>query len=118
MKIDPVNTFSNEATLGWAKRPHTPGTRLVSEGLACFGAVSAAGCIHEPHVVGTKQKSTSMECFLWINTILGKLETSISGAYHAVDFKRTAYRYFAEFTYLFNRRIDLAVIMPRLIRAG
>jgi len=116
VKIDLVKTFSNEEVLAWAKRTLVPGTMVVSDGLACFAAVTEAGCIHEPHVVGKKQKSTSMECFLWINTVLGNLKTSISGTYHAVDFKRNAYRYFAEFTYLFNRRFDLSAIMPRLIK--
>jgi transposase-like protein len=116
VKIEPVKTFSNEEVLAWANRSLVPGTIVVSDGLACFSAVTDIGCIHEPHVVGTKQKSTSMECFLWINTVLGNLKTSISGTYHAVDFKRNAFRYFAEFTYLFNRRFDLSGIMPRLIR--
>ena len=33
------------------------GTRVVSDGLACFHGVTAAGCVHEPVVVGRPRSS-------------------------------------------------------------
>jgi len=112
-----VETFSRAEVAAWAKQSLVKGTIVVSDGLDCFLAVKDAGCEHERIVVGKERKSTSMECFKWINTILGNLKTSLSGTYHAIDAKKCAYRYFAEFQYLFNRRFNLSSILPRLIYA-
>ena len=90
-------------------------TTVVSDGLACFTAVTKAGCQHEQEVVGKKRKSTDMSCFLWVNTILGNLKTAINGTYHSFDFEKYGNRYLAEMQYRFNRRFDLAVILPRLL---
>ena len=59
-----------------------------------------------------------MDCFSWINTVLGNLKNAITGTYHAFDFEKYAHRYLGEFQYRFNRRFDLAAMLPRLIRAA
>ena len=56
--------------------------------------------------------------FHWVNTLLGNLKTALSGTYHAINHARYAHRYLAEFTYRFNRRFDLAAMVPRLLRAA
>jgi hypothetical protein len=56
-------------------------------------------------MAGRKPKDVPQ--FNWINTILGKLKTSLSGCYHASSFRKYAARYLAEFCYRFNRRFDL-----------
>ena len=53
-----------------------------------------------------------------INTLLGNLKTALSGTYHAFDFVKYAHRYLAEAQYRFNRRFNLASILPRLLRAA
>ncbi|MEY4589700.1 MAG: hypothetical protein RL497_1776, partial [Pseudomonadota bacterium] len=39
------------------------------------------------------------------------------GTYHAFDFSKYAARYLAEFQYRFNRRFDMASMVPRLLFA-
>ena len=56
--------------------------------------------------------------FHWINTVLGNLKTSLSGAYHAFGFQKYAARYLAAFSYRFNRRFDLRVLPTRLLIAA
>jgi len=53
----------------------------------------------------------------WVNTLLGNLKRSVAGTYHAFDHAKCARRYLAEFAYRFNRRFDLAGMLPRLLRA-
>jgi hypothetical protein len=53
-------------------------TPVASDGLACFTAVTTAGCTHEPTVVGGRKPKDLPE-FQWINTVLGNLKTSLSG---------------------------------------
>lgn len=115
--LRPVKTFSSAEIECWAKASLAAGTTVVSDGLACFRAVEAAGCTHQPQVVGTTRKSTDMPCFTWVNTVLGNLKTAISGTYHAFAFRKYAHRYLSEVQYRFNRRFDLAAMLRRLLRA-
>lgn len=113
-----VSAFSREEVSEWAKRSLSAYTTVVSDGLACFRAVTEAGCVHNPTIVGKGRKSTDIACFNWVNTILGNLKTSISGTYHAFDFEKYGARYLAEVQYRFNQRTDLRGMLSRLITAA
>lgn len=112
-----VKAFSQQEIKQWARQRLVPGTQVVSDGLSCFTAVVQADCVHARNIVG-KKKSTKMDCFTWINTILGNLKTAITGTYHTFDFEKYPHRYLGEYQYRFNRRFDLAAMLPRLIRAA
>jgi hypothetical protein len=43
-RITAVSGFSSEAIAEWAKRHLAPGSKVLSDGLACFRAVTTAGC--------------------------------------------------------------------------
>lgn len=113
----PVTAFSSAELAAWAVRHVSPRSVVVSDGLHCFRAVTAAGCEHQPKVVGGGRKSTDMSCFNWINTILGNLKTTIAGTCHAFAFDKYAGRYLAEVQYRFNRRFDLRSMFGRLLHA-
>lgn len=113
-----VKAFSLEEVSTWARRHLSAASTVISDGLACFAGVTAAGAVHEPLVVGTKRKSVDMPCFKWINTVLGNLKTATSGTYHAFNFGKYGFRYLSEAQYRFNRRFDLTAILPRLLRAA
>jgi hypothetical protein len=56
-KLSPVEGFSLNAIEQWAKSNLAPGSCVHSDGLACFNAVTAAGCTHERTVIaGRKPK--------------------------------------------------------------
>lgn len=113
-----VKAFSNAEIKVWADRSLVPATTVVSDGLWCFQSVTQAGCTQQREVVGPGRKSTDMECFSWVNTILGNLKNAINGTYNAFDFDKYAHRYLGEFQYRFNRRFDLANLLPRMIVAA
>lgn len=113
-----VKSFSLAEVKDWSAKHLATSATVVSDGLACFTAVTTAGCVHEPEVVGKQRKSTDMPSFQWINTVLGNLKTSISGTYHSFNFHKYGYRYLSETQYRFNRRFDLTTILPRLLRAA
>ena len=52
--------------------------------------------------------------FHWVNTVLGNVKTSLSGAYHAFGFSKYAERYLGAIAYRFNRRFDLHALPNRL----
>src|SRR3954466_6160690 len=47
LKLRRVASFCNHALAGVAKRSLDPNCEVVSDGLACFGAVKEAGCKHQ-----------------------------------------------------------------------
>jgi len=116
--FSPLKAFSNQELKGWATQTLAPSTLVVTDGLWCFSAVTQAGCVHEPNIVGKGRRSTSLECFTWVNTILGNLKTAITGTYHAFNFEKYPHRYLGEYQYRFNRRFDLAAMLPRLLVAA
>ena len=89
IKLTPVTGFTTEAIAAWAKSHLAADCRVTSDGLTCFAAVSAAGCQHHPIVAGGRKPSELPE-FRWVNTVLGNVKTSLSGAYHAFDFSKYA----------------------------
>ena len=89
------------------------GSTVVSDGLGCFRGVVQAGCTHVPVAAAEHGHSEKLACFRWVNTTLANIKNSITGTYRAVR-KKHAQRTLAEFEYRFNRRFDLAAIIPRL----
>ena len=116
-KLSPVAGFSLNAIEQWAKSNLAPGSCVHSDGLACFSAVTAAGCTHERSVVAGR-KPKELPQFKWVNTLLGNLKTSLSGSYHAFDFSKYATRYLGAFAYRFNRRFDLRTLHAHLLIAA
>lgn len=117
VRLTPVPGFTLTAISAWAKVHLAPGSTVFSDGLACFGAVTEAGCTHQPTVMAGRKPKEVPE-FRWINTVLGNLKTSLSGCHHAFDFQKYAVRYLAAFSYRFNRRFDLGTLHERLLIAA
>lgn len=116
-KLTLVPGFTLTAIAQWANDHLAPGSKVFSDGLGCFSAVTTAGCTHQVTVVGGRKPNDLPE-FKWINTVLGNLKTSLSGSYHAFAFRKYGARYLAAFTYRFNRRFDLQTLPARLLAAA
>jgi len=114
LKLDLVSGFSTEAIAKWAKASLLPNATVLSDGLACFAAVTEAGCIHTPKVVGAL-KPRELPEFKWVNTLLGNLKTTLAGAFKALKFSKYAQAYLAAFAYRFNHRFNLRDLIATLI---
>ena len=112
-----VKGFRKAVLRGWAARHLHPGTRVQSDGLACFRGVAEAGCEHVATVTGGGPGSCEEPRLRWVNTMLGNVKRSIDGTYHAIDVKHVP-RYLAAFSYRFNRRYQLVDLVPRLVYAS
>jgi hypothetical protein len=64
-------------------------------------------------ITGSGAAAARTQTFKWVNTALGNIRAAITGTNHAINAKRVP-RYLAEFEYRFNRRYDLAAMIPRL----
>jgi transposase-like protein len=116
-KLTPISGFTSVAIAEWAKANLEPDCEVLSDGLACFAAVSEAGCEHQVIVAGGRKPKELPE-FLWLNIILGNLKTSLSGTYHAFKFAKYASRYLAAFAYRFNHRFQLDKLPMNLFMAA
>ena len=79
--------------------------------------VADAGCAHQVVKTGSGPKAARSPAFKWVYTALGNIKAAITGTYRAINRKHVP-RYLAEFEYRFNRRYDLAAIIPRLTWAA
>jgi hypothetical protein len=116
-KFTQLPGFTRKALADWARANLSPASTVLSDGLACFAGVTDAGCAHQPTVVGTR-KPKELPMFHWVNTVLGNLKTSLSGAYHGFGFSKYAERYLGAIAYRFNRRFDLHALPNRLLVAA
>ncbi len=98
MKLDLVSGFTSNAIGKWARASLLPSAAVCSDGLACFTAVTGAGCLHYPMIVGTF-KPRDLPEFKWVNTMLGNLKTTLAGAFHALNYRKYATNYLAAFAY-------------------
>ena len=114
MNMNVVKGFRLTEISRWAKQHLQKGSTIVSDGLACFSAVTDAKCEHIPIVTGGGPKSVEKEEFYWVNTMIGNIKNGITGTYHAINHKHLP-RYLAEFCYRFNRRFDLQKMFPRFV---
>jgi len=115
-RITAVSGFSSEAIADWAKRHLSPGSQVLSDGLACFRAVTTANCHHKAVITGGKHPN-ELPQFRWINTLLGNLKTSFSGTFHACNFDKYARRYLGGYCFRFNRLFSMVAMTERIANA-
>lgn len=113
IKLRRVRGFRRAEIARLAKDSFDPDSSVISDGLRCFAGVTEAGCSHQAIVTGSGRKAVLTPAFKWVNTALGNIKTAMTGTYRAIRDKHVS-RYLAEFEYRFNRRFDLAAMMPRL----
>ena len=117
LKLRRVTRFCCGSIATFAKGSLAADAEVVSDGLQCFSGVTEAGCAHQVIQTGSGPRAARTPAFKWVNTALGNIKASIVGTYRAISSKHVP-RYLAEFEYRFNRRYDLASMIPRLVWAG
>jgi hypothetical protein len=107
VKIRRTKRFSKKQIEGLANKILKRGAQVLTDGL------KAAGCTHVAVISGPGRRSAQNPLFKWANTVLANIKTSLDGTYRKVS-PQHAPRSLAEFEYRFNRRYDLAAMIPRL----
>lgn len=118
VRLNRLPAFSKEAVDAWANKALSASARTLSDSLHCFKALAGNVAEHTAITVGSGRQAVRRPEFRWVNTLLGNLKRSISGTYHSFGFAKYTDRYLAEAQYRFNRRFDLSIILPRLLRAA
>lgn len=111
--------FTKDAIQTWANRRLDAEARVVSDALPSVAAGLAAEIAqHQAIRTGRGRAAALHPEFRTLNIVLGNLKTAITGTYHAFKFAKYAPRYLGDVQYRFNRRFDLAALLPRLLRAA
>ena len=92
------------------------GWQVISDGLACFRAGAEVGCIDQP-VIADGRHPKDRPDVRWMNTVISRLKTSLSGTFHALLFRKYANRDLAAFCYRFNRRFHLEQMTAKILQA-
>lgn len=110
-----VSGFTSAAIKSYAATNIEPGSRVTSDGLACFAAVTEAAMQHRAIATGSG-RPTRPE-FKWVNTGLGNIKSAITGTCRSCSAQH-ADRYLAAYEYRFNRRFRLDKMVERLVSAA
>ncbi len=115
--IDPVSGFTRTALAQWIRRRCRQGLDVYSDGLGAFRSLEEQGHAHTV-IQSHGRAGCEQEHARWVNIVLSNLKRSRDGAYHALGYFKYAHRYLAEAAWRFNRRFDIAALVPRLLVAA
>ncbi len=110
-----VPGFTKEAIKDYATANVEPGSRVLSDGLACFNGFEDAGSKHIVQITGGGRPKT--DDFKWVNTGLGNVKGAITGTCRSIDARHTP-RYLAAYEWRYNRRFELPKNLERLARVA
>jgi len=109
-----VPGFTTKAIKAYAQSNIAPGSRVLSDGLRCFGGFVDAGLAHVVKITGGGRPKGPD--FKWVNTGLGNVQSAIKATLRSCDARHTP-RYLAAFEWRYNRRFELRENLVRLARA-
>jgi hypothetical protein len=108
VRFDLVTGVTFAAPTVWAQSALAPGCGIVSDGLLGFEVLGRISYTHKTVPAPKGKAGSEIEPFKWLNVLPGNLKNALSGTHH----------YLAEVGYRFNRRFDLAAMVPRLAVAA
>lgn len=117
VQIQAVKDLGSATMLRWAKKAVAPAATLLSDAMRAYGSTKAAGVNHQPLKSPGGWRASKVPAFKWVNTTLGNLKGNISGVCRWIGNQHLP-RYIAEFQWRYNRRFDLASLLPRLLHAA
>ena len=117
IKLLPVKGFRKKEVKKLIAEHLASTSRLVTDGLRCWTAAAEAGLGHTPIITGSGKRAARWSPFKWVNTTLGNVKAAITGTYRSVS-PDHAGRYLASFAWRFNRRFQLASLIPRLVHSA
>lgn len=116
--IEPVSGFTTAALTDWFRARLEEDAEVYSDGLGAFRAAIPLGHAHTVIAAGGGRAATEADGARWVNIVMGNIKRALDGTYHAFRFFKYAQRYLGEAMYRFNRRFQMAAMMPRLLVAA
>ena len=110
-----VSGFSSAAVRDYATANIAAGSRVLSDGLACWNGFGEAGLKQVAKITGGGRPTDDE--FKWVNTGLGNTKGAITGTCRSIDARHTP-RYLAGYEWRYNRRFELPKNLERLARVA
>jgi transposase-like protein len=117
IKLLPVKGFRKKEIKKLLAQHLASTSRLVTDGLNCWTVIDEAGLEHRAIVTGSGKQAARWSPFKWVNTTLGNIKAAITGTYRQIT-PAHAGRYLASFAWRYNRRFELASLIPRLVHSA
>ena len=117
IKLLPVKGFRKKEINKLLAQHLASTSRLVTDGLNCWTVIDEAGLEHRAIVTGSGKQAARSSPFKWVNTTLGNIKAAITGTYRQIT-PAHAGRYLASFAWRYNRRFELASLIPRLVHSA
>jgi hypothetical protein len=117
MELLPVEGFRKREVKRLVSEHLASASRLVTDGLSCWTAAAEAGLEHRAMATGGGKRAAGWSPFRWVNTTLGNVEAAITGTYRRVS-PAHAGRRLASYAWRFDRRFQLASLIPRLVHSA
>ena len=114
LKLHLLSGLTSEGIGKWAMANLTSGTKVISDGLACYAAVVDVGCMHAPRVLYCLEPRDLPE-FKCVSTVPCNIKTTLALAFYALNYGKYGRRYLAAFAYRFIRRFEMRDLVARLI---
>jgi transposase-like protein len=114
MRMKALRHIDMKELRAWFASGFVQGSKILTDGWSAYNFLEEAGFEHEAHVSPGGWRSARSPLFPWVNTVPGNLKGNIVGVTRWIS-RVHLDRYLAEFQYRFNRRFDLASMLPRLL---
>ena len=101
-----IQSFTEDEIKNWSQEHLEKSSLVLTSDLSCFRYFSEY-CEHEKYGTSRIGEIPADYDFKWINTVLKNVKTAFSGALHAFNFRKYAYRYLGNMQFRFNHRYDL-----------
>ena len=84
MKMTVIDGFRSEEIKVWATNHVRKSSIIISDKLACFRAVTEAGCEHINMKTSGNLELLDHPAFKWVNIMIGHVKNSLRGSCHAI----------------------------------
>ena len=115
LRLSRVKSFSCDAVMTWVDQHLGPESIVISDSLGCFNSFTGSGHIHFVRTTGDSRDPERIKPFNWLNSVIGNVKNAIRGTYNGVSQKHLS-RYLGEFSFRFNNRFRLELMVPALIK--
>lgn len=117
VQLQAVNNLGTATMIRWAKKVLAPTSTLLTDAWAAYARTKSGTVEHLALKSPGGWRASTVPAFKWVNTALGNLKGNVRGVCRWVGNQHLP-RYLAEFQWRYNRRFDLASLLPRLLHAA
>lgn len=115
MRLSKVSSFTTSIIKRWSLSHLDRDCVVLTDCFHPFAAIDDTVAVHGSIKSSDLYDNPDNKVFRWVNTIIGNVKRALHGTYHSVSSKHLP-RYLAEFSFRFNNRFHMELMVPYLIQ--